>query len=323
MGETTSTLNVHDRVTHLLARLGINRNGWRVRPGLYRLGNPGPDAPVLVSANYKLSFDILRSRLDGLDAYILVLDTKGINVWCAAGKGSFGTAELISRIEETRLADEVETRTLIVPQLGATGVCAREVLRRSGFKVRFGPVRAEDIPKFLHDGKAAQEMRRVRFDLRDRAVLIPVETKNALPFVAGASLAAYIGDGAIGSAGIAAASAAGLAGFPVLMPHIPGADFSTKGFVLGGAVALGAAAAALLADDGTSLASRSVRAASYLLALPAITSFLALNFTGCTTFASPSGVRREMNKHIRVMAAMAAAGVILNIARRTARPLKG
>jgi hypothetical protein len=316
-------LTARDRITNLLARLGINRNGWRVRPGLYRLGNPGPDSPVLVSANYKLSFDTLRSELDGLDAYILVLDTKGINVWCAAGKGTFGTDELVSRIEKTGLTDEVTTRRLIVPQLGATGVCAHEVHKRSGFKVRFGPVRAQDIPEFLREGKATSEMRRVRFNLRDRAVLIPVETKHALPFVAAGCLAAYVGDGALGSAGIAAASAAGLAGFPVLMPYLPGEDFSTKGFVLGGAVGVGAAAVALLNDDGTSLASRALRAAYYLLALPPITSFLALNFTGCTTFTSPSGVRREMFKYIPVMAGMAGAGIVLNIARRITRSSKG
>jgi hypothetical protein len=323
VGQTTSTLTARDRMTHVLARLGMNRNDWRVRPGLYRLGNPGPDGPVLVSANYKLSFDALRSSLGGLDAYILVLDTKGINVWCAAGKGNFGTEELVSRIEKTGLADEVETRRVIVPQLGATGVSAHEVYKRSGFKVRFGPVRADDLPEFLREGKATNEMREVNFDMRDRVVLIPVEAKNALPFVAGGALAAYIGDGAIGAAGVTAASAAGLAGFPVLMPYLPGEDFSTRGFVLGGAVALGAAAAALLADDGSSLGSRALRAGSYLLALPPITSFLALNFTGCTTFASPSGVRREMNRYIPVMAGMAASGVIINIARRITRLLKG
>lgn len=323
MGKTTSRLTAGDRLTHLLARLGFNRSGWRVRPGLYRLGNPGPDGPVLVSANYRLSFDMLRSSLEGIDAWILVLDTYGINVWCAAGKGTFGTDELVSRIEKTGLADEVATRILVVPQLGATGVCAREVLRRSGFKVGFGPVRAKDLPEFLRRGSATGEMRRVRFSLRDRAVLIPVETKNALPVIAGAVLAAYLGDGALGSAGITAASAAGLAGFPMLMPHLPGEDFSTKGFILGGVIALGAAVAALLRDDDTSLASRAMRATSYLLALPAITSFLALNFTGCTTSASPSEVRREIFRYVPVMAVMAAAGIIINIAGRVARPPKG
>lgn len=319
-GETTSTLTARDRAGHVLARLGINRSGWRVRPGLYKLGDPGPDGPVLISANYRLSFDALRSSLAGIDAWILVLDTMGINVWCAAGKGSFGTDELVARIESARLADEVETRTLIVPQLGATGVCAREVLRRSGFRVRFGPVRARDLPRFLRDGEATEEMRRVSFNVRERAVLIPVEAKTALPFVAGGALAAYLGDGAIGSAGVVAASAAGLAGFPVLMPYLPGRDFSTKGFVLGGVVGLGAAAAALLRDDRASRGSRVLRAFSYLLALPPVTSFAALNFTGCTTFTSPTGVRREIFRYVPVMAGMALAGVVVNAAGRFMRP---
>lgn len=277
---------------------------------------------MFASANYRLSFDILRSRLAGLDAWILVLDTKGINVWCSAGKGNFGTDELVARIADTGLAERVETREIIVPQLAATGVCAREVLRRSGFKVRFGPVRAADIPRFLTEGGATEDMRRVSFGLRDRAVLVPVEAKNALPYVAAVALAAYAGDGALGAAGVGAASAAGLAAFPVLLPGIPGRDFSTKGFVLGGAVAAGAAAAAMLSEEG-GLGSRAARALSYLLGLPPITSFLALNFTGCTTFASPSGVRREMNRYVPVMAGMAAAGVIVSAWRRIAPVLKG
>jgi len=274
---------------------------------------------VLVSANYRLSFDALRSVLGGTDAWILVLDTYGINVWCAAGKGTFGTDELVSRIESTRLAEAVENRTLVVPQLGATGVRAREVRRRSGFRVEFGPVRARDLPEFLRRGSATEEMRRVRFDLRDRAVLIPVEAGNALPYLAGAVLLAHLGDGAVGSAGITAAFAAGLVGFPVLMPRLPGGDFSTKGFFLGGAVGLAAAAAAYAADAEAGSASRVLRAVSYLLALPAVTSFLALNFTGCTTFASPSGVRREIFRYVPAMAAMAAAGVITDIAGRVLR----
>lgn len=72
------------------ARWGINRMSYKVPPGLYAVGQPNQDSPVLVSANYKLSFDMLRKELAGLDAWIMVIDTKGINVWCAAGKGTFG-----------------------------------------------------------------------------------------------------------------------------------------------------------------------------------------------------------------------------------------
>ena len=92
---TTSAITWANRWDHFLARWAINRGGHRVAPGLYALGNPTADSPVFVSANYTLSFDALREALAGMAGYILVLDTQGINVWCAAGKGTFGTDELV------------------------------------------------------------------------------------------------------------------------------------------------------------------------------------------------------------------------------------
>jgi hypothetical protein len=79
---TTSTMSMGNRWHHALARFGVNRGGHRVEPGLYALGQPTPDSPVFVTANYMLSFDAVRSALVGIDGYILVLDTKGVNVWC-------------------------------------------------------------------------------------------------------------------------------------------------------------------------------------------------------------------------------------------------
>lgn len=308
-----------DRGIHVLARLGIRRNGWRVSPGLYSLGNAGGTSPVFVSANYKLSFDSLRESLAGMDAWIMVLDTKGINVWCAAGKGSFGTDEMSSRIVKTGLADVVEHREVIAPQLSATGVCAREVRRRTGFKVVFGPVRAGDIGEFARTGEATPEMRTVKFTLKDRVVLIPVEAVNAAPFVSAGILASLLAGERAGAAGIAAAATAGLVGFPVLMPWLPGDDFSAKGLALGGAVGLGGALLVLFTDDDSPLWVRLMRAASFALALPAITSFIALNFTGSTPVASPSMVKREMSTYVPVVAWMAGAGVLLNVAEKLLR----
>src|SRR5512133_1672797 len=110
---TTSHLEFVNHLDHFLARWSVYRNGHRVEPGLYSLGNPTPDSPVFVSANYTLSFDALRSVLGGVDGYIMVLNTHGINVWCAAGKGTFGTDELVKRIEVTRLEEVVRHRVLI------------------------------------------------------------------------------------------------------------------------------------------------------------------------------------------------------------------
>ncbi len=85
---------------------------YAIDPGLYALGDPDRESPVLVSANYKMSFDDLRSALPGRNLWILVLDTKGINVWCAAGKGTFGTEELVKRIEASHLKEIVSHRSI-------------------------------------------------------------------------------------------------------------------------------------------------------------------------------------------------------------------
>ena len=137
--QTTSRLSLANTWDHWLARWAVNRDGHRVEPGLYALGQPGPQSPVFVTANYTLSFDALRSALSGQDAYLLVLDTQGINVWCAAGKGTFGTDELIRQIEASGLDQVVAHRKLILPQLGAPGIAAHEVKRRSGFSVAIRP----------------------------------------------------------------------------------------------------------------------------------------------------------------------------------------
>jgi hypothetical protein len=160
---------IGDRLGTFKARWGVGRMSYVVEPGLYAVGNPTADSTVFVSANYKMSFDRLRSELKGMDAWLLVLDTKGINVWCAAGKGTFGTAEIVNRIAATGLDKIVSHHALVVPQLGAPGVSAHEVKKQSGFRVVYGPVRAADIPEFIAQGmRATPEMRRVRFPLADR-----------------------------------------------------------------------------------------------------------------------------------------------------------
>ena len=155
--QVSTELTWTDRLGSWKARWGFGRMKYMVEPGIYAVGNPDSDSSVFVSANYKMSFDCLRSQLSGQNGWILVLDTKGINVWCAAGKGTFGTDELVDRIKTVKLAEIVDHRTLVVPQLGATGVSAHEVKQQSGFRVVYGPVRAEDLPAFLDAGMKATD----------------------------------------------------------------------------------------------------------------------------------------------------------------------
>ncbi len=319
-----STLGVSDRLGMWRVRWGLGRMRYSIPPGLYAVGNPSADSPVLVSANYKMSFDRLRSQLAGIDAWVLVLDTKGINVWCAAGKGTFGTDEMVRRVEQTRLAGIVTRRTLVVPQLGGPGVAAHEVKRRCGFRVRYGPVRCEDLREFLDAGmKATPRMRSVRFPLRDRVVLIPVELVLAAKFLlmiaAGIFLLAGFGaDGyswprAVDIGGRSAvlwlaASAGAIVLVPTLLPWLPGRAFAFKGFALG-LVFLPCVAycqwfvPAVFGNWPTMLA--------WCLAIPTATSFLAMNFTGVSTYTSLSGVRREMGVAVplQIASIVAAAGL--------------
>jgi hypothetical protein len=310
---TRSRLTAADRWDHFLARMGYRRGEHRVEPGLYALGAPTPESAVFVTANYTLSFDALRAALAGIDAYILVLDTQGINVWCAAGKGTFGTAEIVQRVHATGLQEVVSHRKLILPQLGAPGVVAHEVKKWTGFLVEYGPVRAEDLPEYLKSRQPTPEMRRVRFPLRDRLVLIPVELQGALLPTLAVAIVLYFVGGLIASLAALTAVLAGTVLFPLLLPWIPTPNFSTKGFLLGGLAALPFALSAFVRHPDWTWWQQVLQALPFLLIMPAVTAFLALNFTGATTFTSRSGVRREIFAYIPVMAWTFGSGIVLSL----------
>ena len=309
-----------DRLEHLRCRLGSFRSRNQRPPGLYAVGNPGPDAEVIVTANYGLTFDVVRRALRGLDAWLLLLDTRGVNVWCAAGKGTFGTGELVHRVGAVSLESVVAHRRLIVPQLGAPGVAAHEAQEATGFRVHFGPVRVDDLPAYLRAGRVATpEMRRVRFGLLDRAVLFPMELVPAMRTFAAIAAVALVaplalGHGPSGAWSLAwpilaltlAAVFSGAVLAPLALPLLPGRPFSAKGFAAG--VPVTAAVLALLPGGA---ARAPLLASAAILFFPALSSYLTLQFTGSTTFTGISGVRAEMRWAVPLQAVAAAASVIL------------
>lgn len=283
-------------------RLSGFRMKYSVPPGLYAVGEPGAESEVFASANYKLSFDVLRRSLRGMNAWVLVLDTRGINVWCAAGKGTFGTEELARRILGAGLQGIVSHRRVIVPQLSAPGVDAAAVRKATGFRVHFGPVRAEDIPAYVGAGlRADRRMRAVRFGLLDRLVLTPLEIIPAMkkyPLYALAVLLvfglrpegiifreAWTGGWPFLLMGLLAVLSGALL-TPALLPAIPFRSFALKGLAVG---ALTAAASLSLLEVGNPL----LMALSCLF-FPAVSSYVALQFTGATVFTGISGVNREL-----------------------------
>ena len=141
----------------------------RTRTGLRTVGDPDRSSPVLLTGNYDLTVRRVLRALRGLDAWLIVADSHGVNVWCAASGGHLGTHQVVTALKVARLESRVVHRQVIVPQLAATGIEAKEVRRRTGWIVRFGPADAKDIPTYLAaNHEKTEAMRLVRFGLRDR-----------------------------------------------------------------------------------------------------------------------------------------------------------
>lgn len=307
--QVATTTGARDRWGTIGARIGMIRRHYRVTPGLYAVGSPGSQSPVLVTANYKLTFDALRFRLGSIDAWLLVLDTRGINVWCAAGKGSFSAEEVILSVHRFRVAEVVSHRTLVLPQLAASGVTARVVKKGCGFEVLFGPIRSADLPAFLRNGNQCDEaMREVTFTLPERAVLIPVElfllAKPLLTVLALGFLFSGIGPSLFSltaalSRGLTLLSASllGICGgavlTPLLLPWLPCRQFWLKGILSGLAPATGVW---LLFAPRFTLPEQ----LALILWTVTVSSYLAMNFTGSTPFTSLSGVEYEMRRAIPI-----------------------
>ncbi|MCG6550933.1 MAG: hypothetical protein L7F77_01300, partial [Candidatus Magnetominusculus sp. LBB02] len=248
----------------------------------------------------------------------LALDTKGINVWCAAGKGTFSTEELIRKIYDTNLPLCVRHRRLIVPQLGAVGISAHKVLKATGFRVLFGPVRSADITAYINNGyKATPQMRTINFTMTDRLALTPMEILPMMRWYPAYAAAILIFFGLHGTGvvfrdafyGGAPFLLLGLAAIftgafitPLLLPAIPFRAFSLKGWITG-------LCAMFLLLKLFAAMPVSLTVFAYLF-FPAVSSFAALQFTGSTTFTGMSGVKKELKYAVFAYAFVVAASLI-------------
>ncbi len=308
-----------DTLGTIMVRVGWGRNHYKIVPGLYGVGSPNPESPVMVTANYKLSFDSLRCALSNIDAWLLVIDTRGINVWCAAGKKTFSTSEIVYQVKKTRLAEIVSHRELILPQLAASGVTAHNLKKQCGFHGVFGPIRAKDMPNFLRNKTADEAMRSVSFTMTERLILIPVEISLIWKIFALVAIATFIVSG-IGpniyslkmasQRGLVAIEAIILAvltggvAVPVFLPWLPGRQFWIKGIFSG---TLGWLAFSASHNWGHGV----IESTALFCWVMAISSYMAMNFTGATPFTSLSGVKYEMRRGLAVQCIGATSAAIL------------
>lgn len=254
-----------------------------------------------------------------MNAWILVLDTKGINVWCAAGKRTFGTEELIRRISDAHLDKVISHKRIILPQLGAPGIAAHIVSKKTGFRVYYGPVHAKDIPAYMASGyNATKEMRTVRFTWLDRLVLTPMEMIPALKKFPVYALIVLLIFG-LQPSGIFFREAAvngwpflllGLLSVfsgafltPLLLPFVPFRAFAVKGWITG-------FISVLLVQGILRITDKSLFAFIYLF-FPLLSSYIALQFTGSTAFTGMSGVKKELRYALPLYKAAALISLVL------------
>lgn len=323
----STQLTAKDWIGTAKVRSGFNRDTYRIVPGLYGIGSPATDSPVLITGNYKLTFDALRRQLTGLNVWLLVIDTKGINVWCAAGKGTFSTDNVIRSMSESRVSRLVSHRTVILPQLAAPGVSAAKVSGTTGFKAVFGPIRASDIPAFLEAGlQAMPAMREVTFNLKERLVLTVIELDHAWKIIlitAGLSLAAASPlltsslQAFFGAAGFAWAAyflgiLIGTVLVPCALPLLPFRSFILKGYAAALPVILLLVPGVLPVIPAAGMTAPLGLAGLWLCAAT-VSAWQAFNFTGSTVYTGHSGVRREIALGVRPMAAIFALGFLMQL----------
>ena len=268
-----------------LLETGFRLVPFRTRTGVRSVGHPDRSSPVLLTGNYDLTVRRVLRALRGIDAWLVVADSHGVNVWCAASGGHLGTHQVVTALKVARLESRVVHRQVIVPQLAATGIEAKEVRRRTGWIVRFGPADARDIPAYLAANPEKPEaMRLVRFGLRER---LEMAAAWATPISLGAAAIGWrhLGGGLALVWGIAVAVFLGYDRLPL----------GERGRQVATGAAAVAAALTVLAAAGTVTLGPAM---AWTAAAIACTGLLTFDFAGSTPTA-PAGLFEE--KQLRVV----------------------
>ena len=145
-----------------LVRAGLRLAAWFALPipiasGVYRVGTPGPDDPVLLTGNFLATVEKLRLALAGQSCYLIVEDTSGWNVWCASDAGLFTAERAAALMRLYGIERLTPQRTVIIPRLG--GRVGKKLTELTQWHVVTGPIEARDLPDFLKDATITPEMR--------------------------------------------------------------------------------------------------------------------------------------------------------------------
>ncbi len=121
-----------------------------VRSGLYRIGSPTQDSPLLLTCNFYLTFKQVIKALRGRHCWLMVEDTEGWNVWCATDAHIFSAEKAAALMRAYDVDGLLNHKTIVVPRLG--GRIARRLSELTGWRVIKGPIEARDLPAFIEGG---------------------------------------------------------------------------------------------------------------------------------------------------------------------------
>ena len=137
----------------LLERLNIFTDPQRpmaTEEGIYEIGGPDENSPVLITSNFSLSYFIVSGEIETsrIPCYLLVKDTEGLSVLTAWAAGKFVADEIGPFVQKCGIADKVKHRKLIIPGFAAqiSGELEDEL---PDWEIVIGPREAAHIPAFL------------------------------------------------------------------------------------------------------------------------------------------------------------------------------
>jgi len=123
----------------------------QMNPGLYRVGNPGRDDPVLLTVNFSLTFFTLQGYLESsrVPCFMLIADTEGLSVLTAVAAGKLNEILVRDSLKKFGVENEVTHRKLIIP--GYASPLSGRIEDATGWKVLVGPRDAAEIGEFLQE----------------------------------------------------------------------------------------------------------------------------------------------------------------------------
>ena len=137
----------------LLERLNIFTDPQRpmtVTEGIYEIGNPDENSPVMVTTNFALTYFIVSGEIEGsrVPTWLLIKDAEGLSVMTAWAAGKFSGDDVGMFVKKSGITDKVKHQEVIIP--GYAAAIAGDVEEElPGWTITVGPREAAHIPGFL------------------------------------------------------------------------------------------------------------------------------------------------------------------------------